>query len=68
MRPGCFVALILAWWKESHNKRILYLIYKCKEIKLGTYLVDIAFAETVNDSYVSFLGHQNTVIPKDVLE
>lgn len=43
-------------------------MYKCKEIKLGTYLVDIAFAETVSDSYISFLGHQNTVIPKDVLE
>lgn len=68
MCPGCFVALILAWWKGSHNKCIFKLIYECKEIELGTYLLDIAFVETVNDSYVSFLGQQNTVIPKDVLE
>lgn len=35
---------------------------------MDPYHLPTAFVATVSDGYVSFLGHPNRVIPKDVLE
>lgn len=56
------------WSDEKEAVINMFYKYYSNAKRLGTYLLDRGVVGTINNTYVSFLSHQNTAIPKHVLE